>query len=64
MQDWDHIGTKLYVGISNRSQLGSDSLYVFRRQVLSTSLITSPSRPQDNVSFISCSRDSFGLRAT
>ena len=58
------LGTKLYAGISNRRKLGSDSLYVIRPQLLSTSLTTPPSRTQDSESFTSCSGVFFGLRST
>ena len=48
------LGPELYAA-PNRRQLGSDSLYGFRPQLLSTSLITLLSRTQDSASFTSCS---------
>jgi len=54
----------LDAGISNRRQLGSDSLYEFRAQLLSKSLITPLSRTPDSARFTSYSGILFGLRST
>ena len=57
-------GLRSYAVISNCRQLDSDSLDGFPPQLLSTSLITPPSRTQDSASFTSCSGILFGLRST
>ena len=41
-QTRDHIGAKLYAGVSNRRRFGNDTLCVFRPRIASTSLITHP----------------------
>ena len=64
IQAWDRIGTKLYAGIFDRGQPDIESLCAFRPQILSTSLITQPSWPQDSASFTSCSGICFGLDST